>query len=297
MWFKNARVYRFGESFQLPEDFESQLQAQLFKPCSRQDMTSFGWTSVFGAQSEVLHHAVEQCYLVCAQREEKVLPAAVVNAELEQKVQAIQDTEGRPVNGKEKKNLKEDITHQLLPQAFSKFRKTWAYIDLKRQLVIVDESSANKAEDLLGLLRASLGSLPVKPIALAESAEVLLTEWLTTQALPSRFDLGDELELRSPQADGGIIRCKQEDLTREDVQAHAAAGKQVVKLGLVWNEHIECVIEADWALKRIKATDQLLDDQDDWNDASPEQKLDSDLALVSAELGALLDDLFSISAE
>ncbi|MAD54195.1 recombination-associated protein RdgC [Idiomarina sp. UBA3162] len=297
MWFKNARVYRFGESFQLPENFESHLQAQLFKPCSRQDMTSFGWTSVFGAQSEVLHHAVEQSYLVCAQREEKVLPAAVVNAELEQKVQAIQDTEGRPVNGKEKKNLKEDITHQLLPQAFSKFRKTWAYIDLKRQLVIVDESSANKAEDLLGLLRASVGSLPVKPIALAESAEVLLTEWLTTQALPSRFDLGDELELRSPQADGGIIRCKQEDLTREDVQAHAAAGKQVVKLGLVWNEHIECVIEADWALKRIKATDQLLDDQDDWNDASPEQKLDSDLALVSAELGALLDDLFSISTE
>jgi len=297
MWFKNARVYRFGESFQLPEDFESQLQAHAFKPCGRQDMTSFGWVSVFGAQSEVLHHAVEQSYLVCAQREEKVLPAAVINAELEQKVQAIQETEGRPVNGKEKKNLKEDITHQLLPQAFSKFRKTWAYIDLKRQLVIVDESSANKAEDLLGLLRASLGSLPVKPIALAESAEVLLTEWLTTQALPDRFDLGDELELRSPQADGGIIRCKQEDLTREDVQAHAAAGKQVVKLGLVWNEHIECVIEADWALKRLKATDQLLDDQDDWNDASPEQKLDSDLALVSAELGALLDDLFSVSAE
>ncbi len=297
MWFKNARVYRFGESFQLPEDFESQLQAHVFKPCGRQDMTSFGWVSVFGAQSEVLHHAVEQSYLVCAQREEKVLPAAVVNAELEQKVQAIQETEGRPVNGKEKKNLKEDITHQLVPQAFSKFRKTWAYIDLKRQLVIVDESSANKAEDLLGLLRASLGSLPVKPIALAESAEVLLTEWLTTQALPDRFDLGDELELRSPQADGGIIRCKQEDLTREDVQAHAAAGKQVVKLGLVWNEHIECVIEADWALKRLKATDQLLDDQDDWNDASPEQKLDSDLALVSAELGALLDDLFSISAK
>ena len=212
-------------------------------------------------------------------------------------LQAIQDTEGRPVNGKEKKNIKEDITHQLLPQAFSKFRRTWAYIDLKRQLVIVDESSANKAEDLLGLLRASLGSLPVKPIALAESAEVVLTEWLTKQSLPTRFDLGDELELRSPQADGGIIRCKQEDLTREDVQAHATAGKQVVKLGLVWNERIECVLEADWALKRIKATDQLLDDQDDWNDASPEQKLDSDLALVSAELGALLDDLLSMSAK
>ncbi|MEC8926002.1 MAG: recombination-associated protein RdgC [Pseudomonadota bacterium] len=297
MCFKNARVYRFSDTFQLPEDFESQLEAQAFKPCGRQDMTSFGWTSVFGAQSDVLHHAVEQSYLVCAQREEKVLPAAVINAELEQKVQAIQDTEGRPVNGKEKKNIKEDITHQLLPQAFSKFRRTWAYIDLKRQLVIVDESSANKAEDLLGLLRASLGSLPVKPIALAESAEVVLTEWLTKQSLPTRFDLGDELELRSPQADGGIIRCKQEDLTREDVQAHATAGKQVVKLGLVWNERIECVLEADWALKRIKATDQLLDDQDDWNDASPEQKLDSDLALVSAELGALLDDLLSMSAK
>ena len=63
MWFKNARVYRFSDTFQLPEDFESQLEAQAFKPCGRQDMTSFGWTSVFGAQSDVLHHAVEQSYL------------------------------------------------------------------------------------------------------------------------------------------------------------------------------------------------------------------------------------------
>ena len=80
MWFKNARVYRFSDTFQLPEDFESQLEAQAFKPCGRQDMTSFGWTSVFGAQSDVLHHAVEQSYLVCAQREEKVLPAAVIGS-------------------------------------------------------------------------------------------------------------------------------------------------------------------------------------------------------------------------
>ncbi|MGM0480716.1 MAG: recombination-associated protein RdgC [Pseudomonadota bacterium] len=290
MWFKNLRFYRFSEEFVLPEDLESKLSEQLFRPCGRQEQSTFGWYSPFGATHDVLTHSQGDCHLVCARREEKVLPAAVINAELDEKVQQIQQAEGRPVNRKEKQNLKEDLVHQMLPQAFSRFRLSWGYLDLSRQLIIINESAANRAEDLLGLLRSTLGSLPVKPVSAGEAAELTMTDWLANNTLPGAFELGDEAELRSPQQDGGILRCKNEDLTRDDIQAHLEAGKQVTRLALVWQQQIEFILETDLALKRVKATDLLMEQHDDLVDPSAEEKLAADFALVSAQVGELYDD-------
>ena len=291
MWFRNLRFYRFSDTFELPEDFQQQLQDYLFKPCGRQDQSSFGWYSPFGANNPLLTHSLNQCHLLCARREEKVLPANVVNAEVDEKVRQIQETEGRPVNRKEKQNLKEDLVHQMLPQAFSRFRLSWGYIDLKRQLVVIDESAANRAEDFLGLLRSTLGSLPVQPVSPAESIELTLTEWLQSNDVPNPVEFGDEAELKAPQQDGGILRCKNEDLSRDDIQAHLTSGKQVTRLGLIWQEHIEFILETDFALKRVKATDMLMDEQDDLVDPTPEQKVDADFMLISAQVGQLYDDL------
>ncbi|KPD23737.1 MULTISPECIES: recombination-associated protein RdgC [Idiomarina] len=291
MWFKNLRFYHFSENFSLPENFEEQLAEHSFHPCSRTEQSSFGWFSPFGPDNETLTHSVGNCWLLCAKREEKVLPSTVVNAQLDEKVRQISEAEGRSVPRKEKQNLKEDLIHQLLPQAFSRFRLSWGYIDLDRQFIAVDESAANKAEDFLGLLRGSVGSLPVRPFSPSEAVEVYLTDWLQKQDIPAPFELGDEAELRSPQADGGIIRCKQEDLTRDDIQAHLTAGKQVTRLGLVWQENLEFILEADMALKRVKPTDVLLDAKDDLVDPTPEEKVDADFALISGEAGQLFDDL------
>lgn len=291
MWFRNLRFYRFSDDFVLPNDFSDKLAEHLFRPCGRQEQSTFGWFSPFGAENEQLSHSLGQCHLLCARREEKVLPAAVINAELDEKVRQIEDTEGRPVNRKEKQTLKEDLIHQLLPQAFSRFRLSWGYIDIDRQLIVINESAANKAEDLLGLLRSTLGSLPVQPVSFNDTVELTFTDWLQNSQLPGAFEFGDEAELRSPQQDGGILRCKNEDLTREDIQAHLESGKQVTRLGLVWQEHLDFIMESDGSLKRVKATDMLLDDQDDLVDPTAEQKLDADFMLISGEVGRLYDDL------
>ncbi|MDN7127457.1 recombination-associated protein RdgC [Pseudidiomarina terrestris] len=297
MWFRNLRIYTLADDFQLPEELASPLTEHQFKPCGRNELASFGWSSPFGPRSEELFHKIGDQYLFCARKEEKVLPASVVNAQLEEQIEAIESDQGRRVVGKEKQSLKEDLVHQLLPQAFTRFKLTWGMLDMRHRIVVVDASASAQAEDFLGLLRSTLGSLPVKPWFSEQPTELYFTQWLKQGSLPGDFVFGDEAELRSSDEEGGIIRCKNHELTSPEITAHLEHGKQVTKLAVEWQERITMVLEQDMAIKRFKATDVLLDDQDKLVDATPEQKIDADFALLSGELTELFPELVRLFSD
>ena len=297
MWFKNLRIYTLADDFVVPENIEQRLQDNAFRPCGRQELASFGWASPFGAHSEVLCHQIGTSYLFCARKEEKVLPAAVVNAELDEAILQIEAEQGRKVGGKEKQNLKEDIVHRLMPQAFTRFRVTWGMLDTDLNIVVVDASAANRAEDFLGMLRSSFSSLPVKPLFSENPSELYFTQWLKDGRAPGQFELGDEVELRDSAEDGGIVRLRQHALTGTEIETHLAHGKQATKIGLNWNERVSFVLEHDLAVKRFKPTDILLDDQDKLVDATPEQKIDADFALLAGEIHAFYPQLVGLFSE
>lgn len=294
MWFRNLRIYTLADDFELSKDLDQALAEHQFTPCGRSELASFGWSSPFGTKSEVLYHNIGDSYLFCARKEEKVLPSSVVNAQLEEQIEAVEAEQGRRVVGKEKQSMKEDLVHRLLPQAFTRFKLTWGMLDTKLKIVVVDASASNQAEDFLGLLRSSLGSLPVKPWFSDNPTELYFTQWLKKGAIPGDFDFGDEAELRDSDQEGGILRCKNHELTSPEILAHLEHGKQLTKLGLIWADRITMVFEQDMAIKRFKATDMLLDEQDKLVDASAEEKIDADFALLSGEIRELYPQLVSL---
>ena len=122
MWFKNLQVFRLKESFEYTQDqLEQQLAAARFRHCGSQELGVQGWHPPLGG-SEQLCFASNGCFLLCLRREEKILPASVVNDMLAEKVEQIEAEEARSVNRREKKQLKEDIFMGLLPRAFSRCR-------------------------------------------------------------------------------------------------------------------------------------------------------------------------------
>ena len=83
MWFKNLQVYRFTRPFDLTaEQLETQLESLTFTPCGSQDMSRFGWTRPFGKFGSTLTHSANGQILICARKEEKMLPATVVKEQL-----------------------------------------------------------------------------------------------------------------------------------------------------------------------------------------------------------------------
>ena len=222
MWFKNLQLYRLGQTFDMdPEVFDGRLQADAFKGCNSMDMLTYGWAPPLGRHGQQLVHAANGYIMICARKEEKIIPAGVVRQLLEDKVTGIEAAEGREIYRREKMRLKEEIIVDLLPRALTRISNQFAYIDTRNQLLIVDSASPARAETLIGQLRSTLGRFPATPVKTRQSLSGLMTRWLGGEPLPHDFVLGDECELKHPDPEGGIISCKKQDLEAgESPQPH-----------------------------------------------------------------------------
>lgn len=290
MWFKNLKIYRISEQFSLDEEkLQNQLSEFSFRPCGSQDLATMGWSAPLG-HGESLYHAAAGKFLFSLKKQEKLLPAAVVNAELADKVAQIEAETGAPVNKKAQQDMKQEITHRLLPQAFTRNSFTFGFICPQQRLVIVDASADGKAEAFLAMLRKALGSLPVVPLA-KRSIQADLTLWLQQGKQPGQIQLLEEAELKSPDEDGSIVRCKNQDLSAEEISYHLDAGKLVQKIAVEWDETLSCILQEDLAIKRVKFSDTLREQNDDIPKDQQAARLDADFALAAGEIVRLADFL------
>ncbi len=284
MWFRNLSLYRLTEAVETDlERFEQQLDGHRFHPCGGLDTHSSGWAAPLGRHGQTLLHPANGRLMLCMRREERILPPAVVRESLEEKVEQIETDEGRPVGRKEKTQLRDEIVVDLLPRAFTRSHLTYAYIDPEAGWIIVDSASAKRAEELLNLLRESLDTLKVRPLAVNQSPSLLMTRWLES-GLPKGFEPGNECELREPVENGAIIRARNLESIGEEVGSHLEAGMQVTRLAVEWNERVRCVLGDDLVIRRLRFTDLVMEEAADTAAEDAAARFDADFALMSSEL-------------
>jgi len=289
MWFKNFRVYRLTQSFDIsPEALNEALAKNAFKPCGSLDPVKYGWSFPLGRHGSEYVHAANGYIMVCAKRQEKIVPSAVVNEALEDKVLEISNEESRHVSRAERQTLKDEIIFSLLPKALAKSSLDFAYIDPHNQLIVVNVGSAGRAEELISALREALGSLKAIPFTPMQSPILTMTDWVRNGVLPKGFELGEECELKSAK-DGRTIRCKGQDLGADEVRQHIESGLNVVKLAFTWNEAISCVIDETMSFKRIKYDDEIYEKADNHDAESQAEQFDVEFAIMTVELKAFIN--------
>lgn len=299
MWFKNLKVYSITESLDIdPETLQEQLTQVAFRHCGKQELATMGFVAPLEGGKELFHTTNGRFWLTL-KKQERLLPSSVVNAELEEKVSQIELETGSPVGKKAKQDLKQEIIHRLLPQAFTKNSFLHGMLCPKENLVIVDASADGKAETFLAMLRKAINSLPVVPLC-RSSVSTELTAWLSDNASPEGLELMDEAELKENSEEAGIIRCKNQDLTSEEILNHIESGKFVQKVAVKWDDTLAAIIQEDLTIKRVKFTDVLREQNDDIPKDQKAARLDADFALMAGELirfVSFLTDTFQLDEQ
>ncbi len=290
MWFKQLTIYPLNKD-KLPdlEMLANKLQEAAFKPCMGLDWDSIGFSSPVSFSLEMVFPA-QNTWRIALKKEEKVLPAAVVRDILDEKINEIREIEGRNVGRKEKIELKENITDDLLPRAFTKSSKTEAIIDSQYGFLLINQANSNRAEMLLTKLRDALGGLEAKLPRTQQSPGSLMTEWLLQSSAAGHFELDSDCELKGLGDAAPVVRISHQDLTAEEVVNLVKNGKIVTQLGLCWQDRVRFVLTQDFTLKRIQFLDVVQEEAAGQGDDMQSITFASQILMAEA-LGELLSEL------
>ena len=293
MLFKSAFIYRFTKPVPWPaSELEEALQEYRFSPCAANDTFRLGWVAPAPVMSDELTYKTGRYVLITLNKEEKILPASVINDEVDKRAQVIEEKEQRKLRKKEKQELKELVMQVMLPKAFSKSKKTSAYLDMEQGLLIVDTPSQNKADEFTSFLRQSTGTLPIRFISLKEAAAVHFSNWVKTDTCPPPFTSGDQCELRADDGTDTIIRCKGTESLTDAISSHIDAGMQVTQIAMNWDDKISFLLADDIVVKRLKYLDTF-QDQAAENGSEAAEKFASNFSLMTLEFEQMTTDIIN----
>lgn len=295
MWFRNLRVWRLTAPWDLDaDDLSARLANDVFSPCAPGQAETLGWEAPLGGEEpDMLVHAVAGKLLLRARTQERILPGSAVNEILPERLAAAEEKEGRRLRAAERRELAEGIRAELLPKALLRSVRQWLLIDPASGLVMIDTATAARGENLLTLLRGSLGNLGVRPLAFAQPLDGVLTAWVRSRDLPQGFELGGWCDLEHPQDTANKVRFRAQPLDEDDVVAALDRGLRVTALELLWEagseEPLRCVLSEDGAFRRLKLP---TGDAASGDDESAAARLDADLALLGLTLNQFFAALF-----
>lgn len=288
--FKNAIVYRLTREVSF-DGLQDCLQACEFYDLGLQDMSRMGWVKPYpegGDDDGKLYFSRTGKILLTAKKAEKILPGQVVKRAIDARVKGLESSVGRKLKKSEKDSVKDEVIHNLLPNAFTKESETSLLIDSVNGIVVVDSSSHKRAEDVLALLRKSIGSLPIVPMQMETPVELTITDWVNSGELPHGLSLLDEVEMKATLEEGGVVRCKKQDLVSDEVSTHIEAGKRVTSLRLDVEERVQLTLLDDFSMRKIKFSDMLTGQNDDIDREDKMTRFIADFTLFSAEILSLV---------
>lgn len=289
MWFKNLQVYRLPAPWPMTADqIHEQLLPFAFTPGGTLEGQTKGWVSP--RENDSLAHGINGQLLLTMRTEKKLLPASVINQVTKAKAADIEAHQGFKPGRKQMREIKEAVTDELRPKAFSVFRDTRVWIDTANGWLVIDASSAAVCDEVIELLHRCIDPLPLTLFHTNQSASAAMTGWLVADEAPAGFSIDQDTELRSTGDSKASVRYVKQSVEVEEVRRHIEAGKQTTRLAMTWADRVSFVLTESLAIKRVTVLD-VLKEQADAGGTGDDERFDADFVLMTGELAKLIADL------
>lgn len=288
MWFKNLQLFRLPKHWSITADeLEAALAPQAFLPCTTQQPTSQGW--VAPTKDGRLVFSSNRQFLLTLRTEKKLLPSSVINQVARERAAEVAEQQGFRCGRKQMKEIKEQVSDELLPRAFSLQKDMGVWIDSVNGWLAIDASGASAAEEAVKLLVKAIDKFPLKVLHTQRSPVASMTDWLLADEAPYGFTIDQDLELRSTAHGNATVRYVRHSVEPEEVRRHIQGGKQCTRTALTWRDKVSLVLTESLAIKRVAALDVLKENGE--VSAGEEERFESDFLLMAGEIAQMLDDL------
>ena len=286
--FKNAIILKLAAPVSFDALTAGAERAQ-FAPCGPTQPMSAGFVpprEKSGAPVEAIGgHWIMKCLI-----ETKPVPGSEINKRAQAMADRLEQETGRKPGRKQMRELKEQALQELLPAAFPKQTAVLVWIDPERQFVVMDTASVGKSDQVGMLMAKAVQGFGMKPLVTEANPESLAAHWLGNgETGVADFSLGRDAELRSSDGSKAAVKYKAHSLDTDEIKKHARRGYAVKRLGLDWKGRTSFVLDPqDMVLRRIQFDDVVFEAHRDADD------FDADVAILTGELGPLLDDLVAV---
>jgi recombination associated protein RdgC len=294
--FKNLLVYRIAPGWQPPPAtaLEAGLASHRFTGCRPTDSESAGWAPPRGPEHGPLLEVVAGQLVMLLGTQSRILPASVVREEMAHRLDAAEKALGHAPGRSAKKEIKEQVIHELLPRAFTKTSHTLVWLDPGARWLVVGSGSVKKADAVISALVEAFDSagrtLSLTTLRTQLAPGTAMSGWLHGQQSPPGFSVDRECELKSAQDEGATVRYSKHALDIDEVVQHIESGKAATKLALTWRDRVSFVLGADLSLKKIELLEGVVDGGGSASDGA-DDTFDADVAISTGELARLIPDL------
>jgi recombination associated protein RdgC len=288
-FFRNVRLYRIHSPWPASEEALSLvLENAAFKPCGAFSERSGGFEPPVTDAGDLLSRRIGGADLLQLRIQTRVLPPAAVQEALALRIEAFkQRTQSEP-NRTEKRDLKDEVYSELLPQALLKSDRVQAIMLPQEGVLVVGSASESVADYFLDALKRAMVTFQYAPMAFKTPPQDFINQ-LFMGGSREQFRMGRECRMRDPADSRSSVNWLDFDLADTAVRRHVTDGLKVDRLGLIFDQVCALVIDEELILRKVRLLGQ--DDVNDIPEEDPLAKHDAEFVIMAGAFKSLVAGL------
>lgn len=293
MWFKQIKAFEILGPINEIASLEEQLEKLTFEPCSTHMPFAAGWFAPLDEEEDMLVYEYKNYKMICLQTEEKIVPIYAIQQALAATIKQIEITQQRTVSNKEKLILKNQIYSNLIPKAFSRINKIYAYFDLANKWLILNTINPRKIETFLAIFQKTVAELSLTPLPV-KNLTAIMTNWLQLESYPKSLSIENHCILKNARKAKSIIKSQGHDLFSKEIQLFLRDGYQVDQIAITWQDQVTFILKENFNLANIKYGEQVTSATKTYPLDHATDRFIADFIIMTETINLLINNLLKI---